>query len=210
MKGKDAKKLSYEELAKRYAEYKFGKNTFGLGKLYSDEEKQKKLKAIEKSFDKKVSERLAGMDREDLKNEFSESRSQKEKKLIGKIIADELETKDSEAVKKAKADASYLRQRNFSDLMDDLYLQQEWESTKTAQDGLDELKGNGATDEEIKSYKLHHKPELDKRKTIEAARKAMGKEKKNLTSDNDTQVMAKIRAERDKVLIPLRKQKSEK
>ena len=150
------------------------------------------------------------MDREDLKNEFSESRSQKEKKLIGKIIADELETKDSEAVKKAKADASYLRQRNFSDLMDDLYLQQEWESTKTAQDGLDELKGNGATDEEIKSYKLHHKPELDKRKTIEAARKAMGKEKKNLTSDNDTQVMAKIRAERDKVLIPLRKQKSEK
>lgn len=210
MKGKDAKKLSYEELAKRYAEYKFGKNTFGLGKLYSDEEKQKKLKAIEKSFDKKVSERLAGMDREDLKNEFSESRSQKEKKLIGKIIADELETKDSEAVKKAKADASYLRQRNFSDLMDDLYLQQEWESTKTAQDGLDELKGNGATDEEIKSYKLHHKPELDKRKAIEAARKAMGKEKKNLTSDNDTQVMAKIRAERDKVLIPLRKQKSEK
>jgi len=210
MKGKDAKKLSYEELAKRYAEYKFGKNTFGLGKLYSDEEKQKKLKAIEKSFDKKVSERLAGMDREDLKNEFSESRSQKEKKLIGKIIADELGTKDSEAVKKAKADASYLRQRNFSDLMDDLFLQQEWESTKTAQDGLDDLKGNGATDEEIKSYKLHHKIELDKRKAIEAARKAMGKEKKNLTSDNDTQVMAKIRAERDKVLIPLRKQKSEK
>lgn len=210
MKGKDAKKLSYEELAKRYAEYKFGKNTFGLGKLYSDEEKQKKLKAIEKSFDKKVSERLAGMDREDLKNEFSESRSQKEKKLIGKIIADELGTKDSEAVKKAKADASYLRQRNFSDLMDDLFLQQEWESTKTAQDGLDDLKGNGATDEEIKSYKLHHKIELDKRKAIEAARKAMGKEKKNLTSDNETQVMAKIRAERDKVLIPLRKQKSEK
>lgn len=208
MKGKDAKKLSYEELAKRYAEYKFGKNTFGLGKLYSEEEKQKKLKAIEKSFDKKVSERLAGMDREDLKNEFSESRSQKEKKLIGKIIADELETKDSEAVKKAKADASYLRQRNFSDLMDDLFLQQEWESTKTAQDGLDELKGNGATIDEIKSYKLHHKSELDKRKAIENARKAMGKEKKNLSSDNDAQVMAKIRAERDKVLIPLRKQNS--
>ena len=210
MKGKDAKKLSYEELAKRYAEYKFGKNTFGLGKLYTDVEKQKKLKAIEKSFDKKVSERLAGMDREDLKNEFSESRSQKEKKLIGKIIADELETKDSEAVKKAKADASYLRQRNFSDLMDDLFLQQEWESTKTAQDGLEELKGNGATEDEIESYKLHHKPEFDKRKAIEAARKAMGKEKKNLSSDNDAQVMAKIRAERDKVIIPLRKQKSKK
>ena len=208
MKGKDAKKLSYEELAKRYAEYKFGKNTFGLGELYSDEEKQKKLKAIEKSFDKKVSERLAGMDREDLKNEFSESRSLKEKKLIGKIIADELETKDSEAVKKAKADASYLRQRNFSDLMDDLFLQQEWESTKTAQDGLDELKGNGATNDEIKAYKLHHKAELDKRKAIEKARKAMGKEKKNLSSDNDAPVMAKIRAERDKVIIPLRKQNS--
>lgn len=185
MKGKDAKKLSYEELAKRYAEYKFGKNTFGLGKLYSDEEKQKKLKAIEKSFDKKVSERLAGMDREDLKNEFSESRSQKEKKLIGKIIADELETKDSEAVKKAKADASYLRQRNFSDLMDDLYLQKEWETTNAANAGLEELKGNGASEEEIEAYKTKHKAALDKRKAIQKARKEMQKKKADISSDNE-------------------------
>lgn len=207
MKGKDAKKLSYEELAKRYAEYKFGKNTFGLGKLYSDEEKQKKLKAIEKSFDKKVSERLAGMDREDLKNEFSESRSQKEKKLIGKIIADELETKDSEAVKKAKADASYLRQRNFSDLMDDLYLQKEWETTNAANAGLEELKGNGASDEEIKAYKTKHKADLDKRKAIQKARKKMQKKKADISSDNDEATMAAIRKLRDSILKTVRQKK---
>lgn len=207
MKGKDAKKLSYEELAKRYAEYKFGKNTFGLGKLYSDEEKQKKLKAIEKSFDKKVSERLAGMDREDLKNEFSESRSQKEKKLIGKIIADELGTKDSEAVKKAKADASYLRQRNFSDLMDDLYLQKEWETTNAANAGLEELKGNGASDEEIKAYKTKHKAALDKRKAIQKARKEMQKKKADISSDNDEATMAAIRKLRDSILKTVRQKK---
>ena len=204
MKGKDAKKLSYEELAKRYAEYKFGKNTFGLGKLYSDEEKQKKLKAIEKSFDKKVSERLAGMDREDLKNEFSESRSQKEKKLIGKIIADELETKDSEAVKKAKADASYLRQRNFSDLMDDLYLQKEWEATNEANAGLEELKGNGASEKEIEAYKTKHKADLDKRKAIQKARKKMQKKKADISSDNDEATMAAIRKLRDSILKTVR------
>lgn len=207
MKGKDAKKLSYEELAKRYAEYKFGKNTFGLGKLYSDEEKQKKLKAIEKSFDKKVSERLAGMDREDLKNEFSESRSQKEKKLIGKIIADELETKDSEAVKKAKADASYLRQRNFSDLMDDLYLQKEWEATNEANAGLEELKGNGASEKEIEAYKTKHKADLDKRKAIQEARKKMQKKKADISSDNDEATMAAIRKLRDSILKTVRQTK---
>lgn len=207
MKGKDAKKLSYEELAKRYAEYKFGKNTFGLGKLYSDEEKQKKLKAIEKSFDKKVSERLAGMDREDLKNEFSESRSQKEKKLIGKIIADELETKDSEAVKKAKADASYLRQRNFSDLMDDLYLQKEWETTNAANAGLEELKGNGASEKEIEAYKTKHKADLDKRKAILKARKEMQKKKADISSDNDEATMAVIRKLRDSILKTVRQTK---
>lgn len=207
MKGKDAKKLSYEELAKRYAEYKFGKNTFGLGKLYSDEEKQKKLKAIEKSFDKKVSERLAGMDREDLKNEFSESRSQKEKKLIGKIIADELGTKDSEAVKKAKADASYLRQRNFSDLMDDLYLQKEWEATNEANAGLEELKGNGASEKEIEAYKTKHKADLDKRKAIQKARKKMQKKKADISSDNDEATMAAIRKLRDSILKTVRQTK---
>ena len=207
MKGKDAKKLSYEELAKRYAEYKFGKNTFGLGKLYSEEEKQKKLKAIEKSFDKKVSERLAGMDREDLKNEFSESRSQKEKKLIGKIIADELETKDSEAVKKAKADASYLRQRNFSDLMDDLYLQKEWEATNEANAGLEELKGNGASEKEIEAYKTKHKAALDKRKAIQEARKKMQKKKADISSDNDEATMAAIRKLRDSILKTVRQKK---
>ena len=207
MKGKDAKKLSYEELAKRYAEYKFGKNTFGLGKLYSDEEKQKKLKAIEKSFDKKVSERLAGMDREDLKNEFSESRSQKEKKLIGKIIADELGTKDSEAVKKAKADASYLRQRNFSDLMDDLYLQQEWEATNEANAGLEELKGNGASEKEIEAYKTKHKAALDKRKAIQKARKEMQKKKADISSDNDEATMIAIRKLRDSILKTVRQKK---
>ena len=207
MKGKDAKKLSYEELAKRYAEYKFGKNTFGLGKLYSDEEKQKKLKAIEKSFDKKVSERLAGMDREDLKNEFSESRSQKEKKLIGRIIADELGTKDSEAVKKAKADASYLRQRNFSDLMDDLYLQKEWEATNEANAGLEELKGNGASEKEIEAYETKHKADLDKRKAIQKARKEMQKKKADISSDNDEATMAAIRKLRDSILKTVRQKK---
>ena len=207
MKGKDAKKLSYEELAKRYAEYKFGKNTFGFGKLYSDEEKQKKLKAIEKSFDEKVSERLAGMDREDLKNEYSESRSQKEKKLIGKIIADELETKDSEAVKKAKADASYLRQRNFSDLMDDLYLQKEWETTNEANAGLEELKGNGASEKEIEAYKTKHKADLNKRKAIQEARKKMQKKKADISSDNDEATMAEIRKLRDSILKTVRQTK---
>lgn len=207
MTGKQAKKLSYEELAKRYGEYKFGKNTFGLGGFYSDEEIQDKLSSIEKSFDEKVSERLAGLDRDDLTKEFDVSRSQREKKLIGKIIADEMEAKDSEATKAAKGNSYYLQQRNFADLSDDLYLQKQLESTTDVVKGLQELKDNGAGDSDISAYKRKYKAELDKHKKIQEARKKMQKVKTKITSQNDEANMREIRSIRDKVIRTLRLEK---
>lgn len=204
MTGKQAKKLSYDELAKRYGEYKFGKNTFGLGYLYSDEEKQNKLSSIEKSFDKKVSERLAGLDREELTKEFNISRSQREKKLIGKIIADEMETKDSEATKAAKGDAYYLEQRTFSDLTDDLFLQKQMEATANVEKKLQEMKDNGSSNAEISAYKQKHKAELDKHKEIQKARKKMQKVKTKITSSNDEASMREIRNIRGKLVSKLR------
>lgn len=57
MDGKRARKLSYTQLAKRYAEYKVNKKAPLTGWMYSDDERKKKRKSQENTFKRKVNER---------------------------------------------------------------------------------------------------------------------------------------------------------
>ena len=57
MTGKDAKKLSYREMARRYAEYKVDRNAPVLGWAYSDKEREKRENAYLKRFKKLTNER---------------------------------------------------------------------------------------------------------------------------------------------------------
>ena len=59
MTAADARKLSTEQLAERYARYKFLKDSPYTYWLYSEEDKAKKLKKYEDRFKKKVKERMA-------------------------------------------------------------------------------------------------------------------------------------------------------
>ena len=52
-----ARKMSYSEMAKRYAEYKINREAPLTGWAYSDEERKKKIKSKEKTFKNKVKER---------------------------------------------------------------------------------------------------------------------------------------------------------
>lgn len=72
MSFEDAKKLPYDEMAKRYAHYKHWKDAPVMGWLRSDEERQKKMESIRKQFKKAVTERMGrtmdSMDDETLEN----------------------------------------------------------------------------------------------------------------------------------------------
>lgn len=53
-----AREMSYDEMARRYADYKLGKNAPLFGWVYSDETEQKRRESYMKRFDQKVQERM--------------------------------------------------------------------------------------------------------------------------------------------------------
>lgn len=64
MSAKDARTLSYEEIAQRYADYKVMRNAGALTPLYSDEMKEKREKAAKTTFKKKYNKRKDLKDQE--------------------------------------------------------------------------------------------------------------------------------------------------
>lgn len=57
MTAKDARELSYEDVAKRYVDYKMRRNAPVTGPLYSDDLREKREKSLNTTFKKKVNER---------------------------------------------------------------------------------------------------------------------------------------------------------
>lgn len=57
MNGSEARRMSYQQLAKRYAEYKVNREAPLTGWAYSEEERKKKVKSKESTFKNKVNDR---------------------------------------------------------------------------------------------------------------------------------------------------------
>lgn len=57
MSAKDARELSYEDVARRYVDYKMNRNAPVTGSLYSDELRKKREKTLNTTFKKKYNER---------------------------------------------------------------------------------------------------------------------------------------------------------
>lgn len=57
MKAKDARELSYEDVAKRYVDYKMKRNAPVTGKFYDEELRKKREKSLNTTFKKKYNER---------------------------------------------------------------------------------------------------------------------------------------------------------
>ena len=57
MTAKDGRELSYEDVAKRYVDYKMRRNAPLTGFAYSDELREKREKSHQTTFKKKVNER---------------------------------------------------------------------------------------------------------------------------------------------------------
>ena len=82
MNVEDAKKLPYEEMARRYANYKHWKDAPIMGWLRSDKEREEKIGKLQKQFDKAVKERLARADYEALQDDLDNTDDEEMKKAI--------------------------------------------------------------------------------------------------------------------------------
>ena len=86
-----AKKLPYEEMARRYANYKHWKDAPIMGWLRGAEGREEKMEKIRKQFDKSVKERIGRLDYEDLRDELDEAGSDEAKKAVLQVMKPMLE-----------------------------------------------------------------------------------------------------------------------
>ena len=124
----EARSLSYNEMARRYANYKHWKDAPLTGWLRSDEERQKKMEKIRGQFEKAVQERIGRLDEADLEHAYSQTDAIEERKLLGKEAANRSESDDyfmkyrnsSKDEQKQASMEWYLKSRSWKDLVEDL------------------------------------------------------------------------------------------
>lgn len=131
MNAEDAKKLPYEEMARRYANYKHWKDAPIMGWLRGEKGREEKMKKIQKQFDKAVEERMERLTDEELASNLLRSGSAEEKKMLTKIakqrlgISSNKEDGDKESNQKNKwYQKEYQRLMDYNDIKEDELLNQ--------------------------------------------------------------------------------------
>lgn len=107
MDAEDAKKLPYEEMAKRYAHYKHWKDTPMTGWLRDDAARAEKIQKLQLQFDKAVNERMERLTDKELANNLLRSRDVTEKRMYAKIATRRLGLTPGATSKKPDEDHWY-------------------------------------------------------------------------------------------------------
>ena len=129
MNAEDAKKLPYDELAKRYAHYKHWKDAPIMGWMRGEEGRQEKMEKIQKQFDKAVQERLSRLSEDQMEKVYDATDNEAMRKQISKQEAkrkdsqDNLGTTTSKNPKTKESVSYYAKHRTWQDLTEDLELE---------------------------------------------------------------------------------------
>ena len=170
MNAEDAKKLPYDEMARRYAHYKHWKDAPLTGWLRGEETRQEKMDKIRKQFDKAVDERIARLTNEELRDNLGRSTSIEERRRYAKLIHSRIGGGGEDA-RNAKEDW----QQNYQQLMQ-----------------YDDI-----SEDELLSVKKKEARTRGDNKTVKAIQKLQDrirdKGKKKLGSGDDAERMEKIR-----------------
>ena len=124
MSAENAKKLPYEEMARRYAHYKHWKDAPLMGWLRGEEGRQEKMGKIRKQFDDAVTERMQRLTDDELMHNVARSESAEEKRRYAKMIAQRLGIEPGEDSQKADEKKNWYQniyQRNmlYEDIKED-------------------------------------------------------------------------------------------
>ena len=157
MDAKKAQSMTYDEMAERYADYKFGKNTPMFGWVYSDTAEAKRRESYMKRFDMAAQDRIHIKDEESLRQQFENSGSQKERKLISKEVAarqdsEDYYVKNGGTTEKSKQQRThYLVNRDWNDMLEDMELERLNREAKAAgnKDRVDAIKETRKTINEL-------------------------------------------------------------
>ena len=184
----EASKLTYDEMAKRYAHYKHWKDNPFMGWLRGEAGREKKMESIRKQFDKAVQERMDRLQDEELLKTYDQSDDKSMMDMIGKNVSKRIGGKDligKSTSKKPEVQASvdyYVRNRTGADLMEDLQLEAFRRKVQA------DVNDGSATQEE-----------LDVQKEMESTIKSIKKERDQMKPDGENttrwQNIRKMRAD---------------
>ena len=111
----EAKKLPYEEMARRYAHYKHWKDVPFMGWLRGEEGREAKMEKIQQQFDKAVQERMDRLTDDEINSNLVRSQDIEERRKYAKMIAQRMGISTSVDAEKADEDDWY--QKNYQRLM---------------------------------------------------------------------------------------------
>ena len=202
MSGKDAKKLSVEDVVKRYVDYHVHRDNPAADLMYGDEEMKKAENRYVKKFEKMIQDRIANMEDESLER-VMESDDAETKNLIGKEIANRMGGQDKAGSKPSSnwnedtkiAHETYQKLRSYRDVVEDVLLQ-------NAQKEADEAYEQALKDGDMvkaKEYQKRANRIEDVRRNILEKKHSLGKK----GGEKDAERMEKIRAYRKKKMQDL-------
>ena len=171
MNAEDAKKLPYEEMARRYANYKHWKDAPLMGWLRGEEARNAKIDKLQKQFDKAVQERMDRLTDREIQDNLVRSESIEERRKYAKMIAQRLGLKPDANSEQAKDSdryqTDYQRHMLYDDIAEDLLLaEKKADLYKSYMEGKEEATRKSAIDENeyVKANK-DRKKRLDEAKT---------------------------------------------
>lgn len=217
MNVKDAKKLPYDEMAKRYAHYKHWKDAPIMGWLRGEEGRAAKMEKIQKQFDKAVEERMQRLSDKELESNIFRSQSTEEKRKYAKIAAQRLGLTPANNGDSKKADNSHWYQELYQQHM----LYEDIKEDETLAAKIKDLRDDEAKKEINKRLEWIREGKYDsangkkgKHKKKEDEPKLLNPGKKQLADDNKQNVediMKNIRKWRKEALeIALRAETEKK
>ena len=154
MNAEDAQKLPYEEMARRYANYKHWKDAPIMGWLRDDESRAAKMEKIQKQFDNAVTERMERLTDEELMHNVARSESAEEKRRYAKIIAQRLGITPGEDSQKADKEKKlyqhlYQQKMSYEDIREDEMLADKYKTLENAyKEKYEEAARKSAIDEQ--------------------------------------------------------------
>jgi hypothetical protein len=152
MSADDAKKLSYEQLANRYAEYNFNRRNPLFGWVYTDEAEKKRRDSYVKRFNEMAAERIGLFDDEKLADTYNGTDDFQFRKMAGKEISKRTGVEDpmmgSYSTTKDEAHKeglkNYIMSRSWADITEDM------EVTRMKREA--EASGDKKTEKALESY----------------------------------------------------------
>ena len=121
MNSEEAKKLSYDEMAARYANYKHWKDTPLTGLLRGQKGRAEKIDKLQGQFDKAVKERMERLTEEELITNLQRTQSMEERRALANTIAKRFYGTNSVDGKKPKEtwQENYMWLMDYNDIKED-------------------------------------------------------------------------------------------